>query len=440
MHIMNKLGMITAGVVVMGAATAAHFTKSKDLNPSDVQSAIESNDPPKYAPSILKEPVPASIAEVDRYYEDAARTAWQFLDRGYVPKTGLIMAQSDWPYPTVWDIASTLAAYYSARGLGFISNDEYVKRTGLALQTLKAAKLYDNVAYGRNYDARSGELVGAGHEAAGNGVGFSAIDLGRLLVWLKIVQQSSPELAGLAQDVAKRINVSRTVRGGYLYGETLPGKGKLMVYQEGRIGYEQYSAAGFQLWGFPADRAADLAANALPTAVKNIPVFADKRKLDRLTSEPIILYGMEIGLTGKMRELAWQTLSLQAQRYKETGQITAVSEDALGVPPHYFYYYCVYCSGKAFVINVHEPGKEMNEPRWISTKAAFAWHALLPNQYTWKTVQAVKAAHDPAKGWASGVMEKTGKSTGTLALNTSAVILEAALYRKTGRSFLQSRS
>jgi hypothetical protein len=37
-------------------------------------------------------------------------------------------------------------------------------------------------------------------------------------------------------------------------------------------------------------------------------------------------------------------------------------------------------------------------------------------------------------------MEGTGKSTGTLALNTSAVILEAALYRKTGKPFLQSRS
>lgn len=440
MHIMGKLGIITGAAIVLGAATATHFVVRNETPPTASVDGETTNpdDPPRYAPEVLKQPAAASIAEVDRYYQDAARTAWQFLDRGYVPKTGLIMAQSDWPYPTVWDIASTLASYYSAHGLGFINSEEYVRRTRQALETMKTAKLYDNVAYGRNYDARTGELVGAGHEAAGNGIGFSAIDLGRLLVWLKIVEQSNPELAAPARDVAKRINASRTVRDGYLYGETLPNKGKLMVYQEGRIGYEQYSAAGFKLWGFPVNRAADFTLNAQPTSIKNIPLLADKRKLDRLTSEPIVLYGMEIGLTGKMRELAWQTLALQAQRYKETGQITIASEDALGVPPYYFYYYCVYCSGKPFVINVHEPGKEMQSPRWISTKAAFAWHALLPNEYTWKSVQAVRPAHQPGVGWASGVMETTGKSTGTLALNTSAVILEAALYRKTGKPFLQS--
>lgn len=441
MRIMSKLVIIIAGALILGAATVTHFALQDGGTTTASQRARTGSpeDPPPYVPQLLRDPATVSLAEVDKFYMDAARTAWQFLDRGYVAKTGLVMAQPDWPYPTLWDIASTLAAYYSARGLGFITTEEYVQRTRQALQTLKAAKLYDGVAYGRNYDARTGELIGAGHEAAGNGIGFSAIDLGRLLVWLKIVAQSNPELAGLAQDVAMRINPGRTIRGGYLYGETLPNKGKLMVYQEGRVGYEQYSATGFKLWGFPADRAADLISNTRTTKVKNIPIFADKRKLDRLTSEPLVLYGMEVGLQGPMRELAWQALALQAQRYKETGQITVASEDALGVPPYYFYYYCVYCSGKAFVINVHEPGKELSAPRWVSTKAAFGWHALLPNQYTWKALQAVQPAHEPGKGWASGVMEKTGKSTSTLALNTSAVILEAALYRKTGRAFLTQR-
>jgi hypothetical protein len=114
------------------------------------------------------------------------------------------------------------------------------------------------------------------------------------------------------------------------------------------------------------------------------------------------------------------------------------SEDALNVKPYYFFYYCVYCSGKEFVINVHRPGTNLNEPRWISSKAAYAWHALLPSKYTWTAINSVKAAHVPGKGWATGVFEKGGQSTGVLSLNTAAVILEAALFQKTGRPFLRS--
>ena len=114
-----------------------------------------------------------------------------------------------------------------------------------------------------------------------------------------------------------------------------------------------------------------------------------------------------------------------------------MSEDAINVAPYYFYYYCVYCSGEPFTINVHRPGTSLDEPRWISTKAAFGWHALLPNAYTWSGVEAVQPAL-AAEGWSSGVYEGTGESTGTLTLNTAAVIMESALYRRLGRPFIES--
>jgi hypothetical protein len=437
MLIMSKLALIGATALIAGAATATHIALRPELQPSSAapSETTDAATPPAYAPEILKKAASAPIADIDRTYDEAARLAWAFMDRGYTSKTGLVIAQPDWPYPTTWDIASTLAAYYSAKGLGYITADEYKKRTLRALQTLQSASLYGNSVFGRNYDARTGSLVGAGHQAAGHGTGFSAIDVGRMLIWLKIVGNSDPEINKAATALVRRLDRSRIVRNGYLYGETLPAKGAVQRYQEGRLGYEQYSAAGFQEWGMGATRAADIGVNAAQKKIGSIPILTDKRNLDRLTSEPLILHGMEVGLRGGMAELAWQALALQAQRYVQTGQVTIASEDALSIAPHYFYYYCIYCSGKPFVINIHSPGTELDGPRWVSTKAAFAWHALKPNEYTWLGVQAVAPAKSTA-GWASGVFEKTGKSTGTVTLNTAAVILEAALYRKTGKPFL----
>jgi hypothetical protein len=353
-------------------------------------------------------------------------------------QTGLVSAQPTWAYPTVWDIASTLGAYYSAHRLGFIDRADYVRRSRALLETMADARMYNGIAYGRNYDYRTGELVGHDQQPSENGTGYSAIDLGRLLVWLKIVAVDVPELAELAERVAHRLDEGRIIEDGYLHGETLTEEGEVLGYQEGRIGYEQYSATGFALWDMNPANALSTEANAGSATVLGVPITSDNRRLDRLTSEPFILAGMEVGWSDDMREMAWQTLAAQARRFEETGQITIASEDAIALPPSYFYYYCVYCSGEAFVINIHTPGTKLDEPRWISTKAAFAWHALLPSAYTWSGVEAVQPALDATNGWASGVFEGTGESTATFALNNSAVILEAAAYRKLGQPFLQA--
>jgi hypothetical protein len=392
---------------------------------------------PEYAPAPLKEATPVSRAEEDSMFDQAARAAWALIERSYYPATGFASAQPTFPYPTAWDIASTLAAYYSARGLGYLSEDEYRRRAGKLLQTLKTVRLFEGVAYGRNYDARNGELVGATQKPDPNGTGYSAIDLGRMLVVLAVVAKQDPQLADAARAVATRIDAARVIRDGFMWGSERNSKtNKQENYQEGRIGYEQYAAAGFNLWNMNANAAANARASMTQSTVLGIPIAGDKRGLDRLTSEPFILHGLELGWDPTMREIALQTLSAQAARYVQTGQITIASEDAINRAPYYFYYFCVYCSGKAFSVNVHSPTIMLTEPRWISTKGAFGWYALVPSKYTWQALQAVKPAFNPQRGWASGVFEDSKKSTATYSLNTAATILEAALYRKTGKPLI----
>lgn len=431
------VAVVTATLTVACNASDADADQQLRAEPASVSLAGGRDPIPTYAPPILREPVPANRASEDQFFAEAARAAWALIDRHSYPTTGLVSAQPNWAYPTAWDIASTLAAYYSARGLGLLSDAEYKRRASLLLETMRSARLYDGIAYGRNYDAKTGELVGPDQKPHPNGTGYSAIDLGRLLVILAIVAKQDPELADAARAVATRVDAKRVVRGGYMMGTELSrNTGKPTQYQEGRLGYEQYAGNGFALWNMRPARALSVKANAKQARVLGIPISADKRGLDRLTSEPFILHGLELGWDADVRELAWQTLSAQAARYASTGQITMASEDAINQAPYYFYYYCVYCSGKEFVVNVHSPGVQLDKPRWISTKAAFAWHVLLPSKYTWQALEAVRPALNAERGWASGVFEGSEKSTETYSLNTAAVILESALYRKTGKPLI----
>lgn len=419
---------IAAGVMLQcGSADARH---------ERVPATTTATEIPAYAPKPLRDAVPVDAAAQDAKFDAAARAAWAQVDAMYHPATGLASAQPSWAYPTAWDIASTLAAYYAARGLGYITDAEYTSRASRLLQTMQRARLYEGVAYGRNYDAKTGELVGPDQKPHASGTGYSAMDLGRLLVILAVVARNDAGLADAARAVASRIDAKRVIRNGYLTGTELNKQGRPESYQEGRLGYEQYAAAGFALWDMAPSAAVSARRNAAKASVLGIPMTADRRGLDRITSEPFIMHGLELGWSPEMREMAWQTLSAQAARFLSTGKLTMVSEDAINRPPHYFYYYCVYCSGKPFVVNIHTPGVELNEPRWLSTKAAFAWHALLPSGYTWRTVEAVSPALADSAGWATGVFEDSGKSTETYAINTAALILEAALYRRTGKPLI----
>lgn len=432
LSIMTKITALGIVVIVASAATVVKCGSQAGTKDAAESTLVAASDTPSYLPKVLLEPVGADKATETRVFDEAARTAWAFIATGYNAKTGYVAPSPDWAYPTVWDIASAMASYYSARGLGLITTEDYRARTQRVLESLTTARLYNGIAYGRNYDVRTGELIGIDQKPSENGMGFSAMDLGRLLIWLKIVSDDDPTLLPLAKQVAGRLNAKKLIRSGYLQGEQIIETG-VSKYQEGRIGYEQYAATGFNFWGMRADRALKASNNARVVNVRGVPLLTDTRGLDRMTSEPFIMHGLELGLAGEMLDMGWQTLALQAKRYEDTGQITIASEDALNDAPHYFYYYCVYCSGKEYAIETHSPGVVLDSPRWISSKGALAWHALKPSKYTWMAVEIVQPAMKKGKGWDTGVYEKTNKPTEVMSLNTAAVILEAALYFKTGR-------
>jgi hypothetical protein len=280
-------------------------------------------------------------------------------------------------------------------------------------------------------------MIGAGDQPTATGTGWSALDLGRLLAVLKVIASNHPQHVAAADSVVKRIDMKRVVRNGYLWGEDVQAQG-VVSYQEGKIGYEQYAAQGFAVWGFRADRALNVMQNARPVNVLGVRVLADRRGDDRLTSEPFVMAAMELDLWGKeLNELARGVLAAQEARFRQTGVVTMVSEDAIPVPPHYFYYYAVYRNGRSFVVDAQGSMRNVTVRPWVSTKTAFAWDAVFPSDYTRTAVQAVARAHGANGPWRTGVYEGTGELVGEGSVNTSAVILEAALFRRLGHRLMR---
>lgn len=374
------------------------------------------------------------FAGAQQELDEAAAIAWRYVSKHYVPATGLVAAVPNYDYATVWDLASSLAAIYCAGELNLIDRNEADARLQRALQTLAGYQLYKGAAYNKVYSVTSGSMVDRAERRSQSGYGWSTTDIGRLLVWLRILGTSRESLSKPAEAVAQRLKFDQLVGGGYLWGEDIDPRGAERRYQEGQMGYEQYAARGFELWGHPADKALDFDVNALPITVMGQPVVADLRQRDRLTSDPFVLSGIELGWGPREAALARAVLAAQQERFRRTGIVTMAGEDALAEAPHFFFYYGVFANNREFGIDVQAPNTFVDGPRWISTKAAYGWHALVPSAYTRRAIQAVRPAAG-ANGWASGVYERGG-STNVPNINTAAVVLEAALFERLGRPLL----
>jgi hypothetical protein len=407
-------------LLLIGAALV--FGASSCSNVQGDQRAAARSETTAVSSSIARPQTRQITADDAKRYRDAAALAWKYLDANYQRSTGFVNATPNWANTTIWDVGGQLLAMHAAKGLGFIDPAEFDKRMTRTLGTLEKVSLFHNVAFQRVYDTQTGGI------GAGGGHGFAATDLGRFMVAMKVLTETEPQYAAQIARIVRRIDVSQIVRGGYVYGQNNGTDGKTHTFQEGRIGYEQYVARGFSEWGNDVANAMDLKKNSKPLTIYGVPLLQDTRYMDRLLSEPFILYGVELGMPPEVQDLAASVLKAQQARFDSTGKMTIVSEDASIVPPNYFYYYCVYCNGKPFVIDIASPGKELDSPRWVSTKAAFGWNALMPSDYTRKAIDFVAAAADPKRGWSSGVSEATGKSTNAWDVNTASVILETAYY------------
>jgi hypothetical protein len=203
-------------------------------------------------------------AEERKFYRNIAKEAWAFLDANYRPSTGFVNATPDWANTTIWDLGGQFLAFRGAKDLGLMSPAEFDKRMKRAFTTLEKAPLYRNTAYSKVYSTATGAI------GEGGSRGFAATDLGRFLVALKIIAVHEPQLKAQAERIARRIDMSKIVKGGYLHGTLTGSNGQPWTFQEGRIGYEQYVARGFAEWGADVANALDVTKNGRPKKVYGV--------------------------------------------------------------------------------------------------------------------------------------------------------------------------
>jgi hypothetical protein len=220
--------------------------------------------------------------------------------------------------------------------------------------------------------------------------------------------------------------------------------------QEGRLGYEEYAAKGFQLWGFDTTRASKLQPYDV-TPIFGIAIPYDTRDPRTLgahnyvVSESYVLDGIELNWDttadrstddlkfsdAQIKEFADRIYRVQERRYEKTGVLTARTEHQLDKAP-YFVYDTIYTDGYAWN-TISDDGKFQPDFAAVALKGALGLWSLWSTPYTTRLFDAVSGMFDPKKGFYEGVYENGSGPIAAFTANNNGIILECLLYKVQGK-------
>lgn len=377
-----------------------------------------------------------------------ARAAWQYFVGATQEKTGLVNSVGKYPSTTMWDTASYISALVSAEALGIIERNEFDARMLKLLGTLNTMGLFHGEMPNKVYNTLTGEKVDYANKPGDDG--FSSIDVGRLLVWLAIAKERHPYLANAIDRVPLRWNFCRAMNAkGDLQGATVRSDGSTYYHQEGRLGYEEYAAKGFGLWGFYLGAAPQPQPYAIAD-VNGVPVPYDSRDprfyqtMNHVVSEAYILDGIELNFDlpndqssdamhfsdGWRAEFAQRVYKAQERRYELTGILTARTEHQVEGAP-FFAYDTVFANGYAW--NTLSPdGKYIPERAAVAAKGAIGLWALWDTPYTDKLFDLASHLYTQGGGFYEGAYENGAGAIPLTTANNNGIILAELLYKVQG--------
>ena len=284
-----------------------------------------------------------------------AQAAWQYFLNNRQPDTGFINSADNYPAGTLWDMGNYLMALNAVRWLDLIDQAEFDYQLNHFLTSLGELPLFEDTLPNKVYNSATGKMVDYDNTPTERGLGWSALDIGRLLTAFHIIRSCHPQYSDWLAGLVERWHIARSIEAGQLYGATVtPQEEETLLVQEGRLGYEEYAAKGYELWGFAAPKALNLTPMK-KVEVEGVEILVDARNYQTtnannyIVSESYILEGIEFGLQNALANQAADILEAQKRRYQATGQLTAVSEDNVNQPPH-FLYNTVYANGEPWAV------------------------------------------------------------------------------------------
>lgn len=374
---------------------------------------------------------PLSLAELEM-----ARVAWSYFQNNTDQQTGLVNSVDGYTAATLWDTASYLLALLSAHDLALIDYSEFESRLTRVLNTLADIPLFDDKLPNKVYSTASGSMTTYENHPTSRGVGWSAIDIGRIMVPFNALVWKYPEFTESIDSVLSNWDLQSIIRDAEMVGADIDDQDATLYLQEGRLGYEEYAAKSLVLAGLDLSEAVNYERYFEYVDIDGVSVGTDLRTPDKLdainfvVSEPYVLDGIEFGWDRFSKSLAYGVYRAQEERYNRTGTLTAVSEDNIDQAP-YFVYNSVFADGKAWN-TVTEKGEDATPFRTLSTKASLGWYALYDTPYTEKLFNRVQDNYAVGKGFYAGIYEEDGEINKALTANTNAIVLESLRYIEHG--------
>lgn len=380
-----------------------------------------------------------------------AEAAWKYFENNFQAETCLYNSVDGYPSTTMWDTASAVAGLVSAFELELIDAKTFDERFGCLLASLQQLPLYRSELPNKAYHTATLAPVDYNNQPAE--IGISALDIGRILLWLAIVRERYPLHAGAVDQVVLRWHFCNVVdRGGAMFGATNGNAGEVIYLQEGRLGYEEYAANGFQLWGFDTTEASRIEPSR-EVRIEGVPILYDGRDPEKygahtyVVTEPYLLTGLEMtwdlpndrvnndgwASDAMAKKLAKRVYRVQAKRYRATGTFTARTEHHVKGAPH-FVYDTIFSDGEPWH-TMTDTGEAYPELAAVSTKAAIGLWVLYDTPYTRRLATSVLPLVDPEKGIYEGYLEASGERIDALTANTNGIVLEALLYRQQGKLY-----
>ncbi|MEM7440531.1 MAG: DUF3131 domain-containing protein [Pseudomonadota bacterium] len=379
----------------------------------------------------------------------AAKVAWHYFELYTQETTGLANSVGNYPSTTLWDTASYIAGVVAAYELCIIEKPELDHRLTQLLTTIKGLELFRKEMPNKVYHTKTGAKVDYTNKPGE--IGFSALDIGRFLVWMRIIKNRYPHLGNTVDSVLLKWDFSNTVtEEGLLFGAYVDKEtGETVYAQEGRLGYEEYAAKGFALWGF-RPLLAHRAEPYLTASIFDVPVPYDGRdprvfhSQNYVVTESYLQDGLELGFDlphddsspdwlssdGWRAEFADRIYEVQEQRWRRTGFMTARSEHNVKGPP-YFTYDTIFSDGYPW--NTVTPrGDYVPDHAAVAAKAALGLWALWETEYTDVLYEAIIELYNPENGMYEGLYERGQGRVEIYTANNNGIILTSLLHKVQG--------
>ena len=226
--------------------------------------------------------------------QEMAQTAWTYFSNNTIEDTGLVNSVDGYTAATLWDTSSYMLALVSARDLGIIDTSEFDSRLRKLLKTLAKIPLFEDRLPNKAYSTTTASMTTYDNQPTDRGVGWSAIDIGRVMVPFNVLVWNNPEYTELVNEVLSGWDIAAISADAEMIGADIDDNEKTLYLQEGRLGYEEYAAKSLALAGLDFSEALNYSQYFEYVEIDGVEVGTDLRTPDKfdainfVVSEPYV--------------------------------------------------------------------------------------------------------------------------------------------------------